>query len=360
MKAIIPTGGRGTRMRPLTFSANKHFIPVANKPLIFYPIETVANLGIKQIAITYNPSGLEEAKSILGDGSNWGLEFTYCLQEKPAGLANIVQVCEEFIAGDSFIFHLGDNIFVDGLEQQFEYFEKNKPNGLVTMVHHPENNRMGVPYFDDEGRLLKYVEKPENPPHDFAIPGVYFADSNFFRVFKEDPIQPSARGEYEIPDAFQWMIDHNLRVDVMEYKGKWLDPGKFNDWIEANQYILDTTLESEIDESTDIDGETILENRIKIGKNCVIKKSHLRGPLIIGNNVEINGSYIGPFSSLADDCKIEEGHIENSVFMNGVFVKKVSNPIDSSLIGTETEIVKKSSPTTSFSFFVGEKCKVEV
>lgn len=180
MKGIIPTGGRGTRMRPITFSSNKHFIPVANKPLILYPIETVANTGIKEIAITYNPGGLEEAKNLLGDGSQWGITITYVLQEKPAGLANIVEVCEEFVKGDSFVLHLGDNIFVEGINDAFEYFEKNKPNGLVTMLHHPDNRRLGVPYFDENGRLLKYVEKPENPLHDFAIPGLYFADSNFF------------------------------------------------------------------------------------------------------------------------------------------------------------------------------------
>jgi len=204
-------------MRPLTFSSNKHFIPVANKPLILYPIETVAAAGIKDFGITYNPGGLEEAQSLLGNGSQWGINITYILQEKPAGLANIVQVCEEFLAGDSFVFHLGDNIFMDGIKEAVDHFQKEKPNGLVTMMHHRENKRMGVPYFDENGRLIKYVEKPENPPHDFAVPGLYFADSNFFKCFHSvDSIQPSARGEYEIPAAFQWLIDHGFRVDVIE------------------------------------------------------------------------------------------------------------------------------------------------
>ena len=154
MKAIIPTGGRGTRMRPLTFSTNKHFIPLANKPLIFYPIETVANAGIKEIALTYNPEGLEETKSILGDGSRWGLKFEFVLQEEPKGLANIFQVCEEYLAGSSFVMHLGDNIFVDGISDLVNHFEKNKPDGLVAMVHHKENTRLGVPYFDKDGHLI--------------------------------------------------------------------------------------------------------------------------------------------------------------------------------------------------------------
>src|SRR3989344_8730034 len=245
MKAIIPTGGRGTRMRPLTFSTNKHFIPVANKPLIFYPIETVASAGIKKIGITYNPGYLEEVKSILGDGSRWALEFDYILQEEPKGLANIFQVCEEYLDGDSFVLHLGDNIFVDGIGSFIDHFEKMKPDGLVAMVHHRENTRLGVPYFDKDGHLVKYVEKPENPPHDFAIPGLYFFSQVVFDCFKKDPIKPSQRGEYEISAPYQWLIDHGKKVDVLEYKGKWLDPGKIDDWLSANEYLLEHKLQGE-------------------------------------------------------------------------------------------------------------------
>jgi glucose-1-phosphate thymidylyltransferase len=359
MKAIIPTGGRGTRMRPLTFSSNKHFIPVANKPLIHYPIETVAAAGITEIAITYNPPNLEYVQSMLGDGSKWGVHFTFIEQSEPKGLANIYQVCESFVNGDQFLLHLGDNIFTDGIKDLVEYFIKEKPNGMVTMVHHKENKRLGVPYFSNDGRLEKYVEKPENPPHDFAIPGLYFFDGNSFDVFKGDEaIQPSARGEYEIPTAYQWMIDHQRRVDVIEYKGKWLDPGKFDDWIESNQYILDTTLETELE--TELDPTSSYENRIKIGKNCEIYDSHIRGPVIIGDNVKISSSYIGPYSSVSNNCVIEMSHVENSVLMEGVHVNNVGQPIDSSLIGTESLVTSSEGPTSSVELFIGEKSVVKV
>ncbi|MCL5785015.1 MAG: glucose-1-phosphate thymidylyltransferase [Patescibacteria group bacterium] len=359
MKAIIPTGGRGTRMRPLTFSSNKHFIPVANKPLIFYPIETIASLGIKEFGITYNPGGLEEAQNILGDGNRWGLKFTYVLQEKPAGLANIVEVCEEYLHGDSFVFHLGDNIFVDGLQEAMDHFEKKKPNGLVTMMHHKENKRMGVPYFDKGGKMTKYVEKPENPPHDFAVPGIYFADNNFFKCFKgKDRIQPSARGEYEIPVAFQWMIDHGFNVEVIEYQGKWLDPGKFDDWIEANRYLLDTKTQTKLE--SDLDEDVILEGRVWVGKNCQIQNSNIRGPVAIGDNVTIEDSYIGPFTSIGDGCEIKQSHVENSVLMSKVKVFNIRQPIDTSLIGTESEIKSYDGPTSHSRFFIGEKCIVDV
>lgn len=360
MKAIIPTGGRGTRMRPLTFSTNKHFIPVANKPLIFYPIETIADAGVKEVGITYNPGGLEEAKSYLGDGSRWGVSITYILQEKPAGLANIVQVCEEFLKGDSFVFHLGDNMFVDGIKEQVKYFESKKPNGLVTMIHHKENKRMGVPYFNDEGRLIKYVEKPENPPHDFAVPGVYFADSNFFKCFKgENQIKPSERGEYEIPSAFQWLIDNGFRVDVIEYKGKWLDPGKFDDWIEANQYILENKLKENIE--CEVDVSTKIEGKVSLGRDCTIINSKIYGPVIVGDNVTITNSEIGSLTSIADNCEIVGSKVSNSVLMSGVKVLNVKeHPVENSLIGTDTEVIGKDGKGSATSLFVGEKCKIQI
>lgn len=356
MKAIIPSGGRGTRMRPLTFSTNKHFIPVANKPLIFYPLETIADAGIKKVAITYNPGGLLEAKSYLGDGSRWGFNITYILQEKPAGLANIVQVCEEFIGDDKFVLHLGDNIFMDGIKEQVAYFEKEKPNGLVTMIHHQENRRMGVPFFNKQGRLIKYVEKPANPPHDFAVPGLYFADSNFFKCFQgNERIKPSDRGEYEIPAAFQWLIDHGLRVDAVEYQGKWLDPGKFDDWIEANQYILAHKLTAKID--CEVDSSSQITGIVALGKGCQIVNSKITGPAAIGENVTVKDSEIGSFTSIADSCEIINSKIANSVLMSGVKVRNTKEPLKSSLIGTDSEVMGSTNQDTT-SLFVGEKCKI--
>ena len=170
-------------MRPVTFTTNKHFIPVGNKPLIHYPIESIAAAGIREIAITYNPGQLEFAKKFLGTGSKWKVKLTYVLQEKPAGLANIFQVCEDWLASSPFVLHLGDNIFTSGIKEPLDYFIKHKPDGLVVMLEHPENTRLGVPYFNKKGRLIRYVEKPKKPPHKFAIPGLYFLNKNSFKCF---------------------------------------------------------------------------------------------------------------------------------------------------------------------------------
>lgn len=360
MKAIIPTGGRGIRMRPLTFSQNKHFIPIANKPLIFYPIETVAGCGIKDIAITYNPSGLEEAQELLGDGSRWGIKFSYILQEEPKGLANIFQVCEDYLEGKPFVLHLGDNIFVDGIKDFVETFNKKKPDGLVAMIHHKDNKRLGVPFFDKDGHLIKYVEKPENPPHDFAIPGLYFFSSKVFDCFKgKDGIKASERGEYEISAPYQWLIDHMFKVLVLEYKGKWMDPGKFDDWLDANQYLLKHSLEEKIESRPDIFSK--LEGVVVIGRECSIVKSKIKGPVVIGDNVTVESAEIGPFTSISDDCQIINSKVENSVLMSGVKILNVNtHPVKDSLIGTDTEVIGANGKGPTTSLFVGEKCKIQV
>lgn len=360
MKAIIPTGGRGTRMRPLTFSTNKHFIPVANKPLIFYPVETIANAGIKEVAITYNPGGLDEAKNFLGDGSRWGLKFTYVLQEEPKGLANIFQVCEEYLNGEPFLMHNGDNIFVDGIDDLVEYSLKEKPNGMVTYVKHEDNRRLGVPFFDDKGKFIRYVEKPENPPNNFGITGLYFFDKNVFDCFRgKDAIKPSERGELEISAPFNWLIDHGFRVDALEYKDKWMDPGKFDDWLSANRYLLEHKLK-EVKETV-IDSTNKVSGKVSIGKDCTILNSEIEGPVVIGDNVIINNSMVGPNTSIGDNCEISNSRLGNSVLMSGVRILDVqTHPINTSLIGTDSEITGSGGRGASTSLFVGEKCKIQL
>ncbi len=357
MKAIIPTGGMGTRMRPLTFTANKHLIPVANKPLILYPVETLAETGIKEIALTYNPGQLDIIKNFLGDGSKWGVSFTYILQENPrGGLSNIFQVCEQFVNGDSFCMHLGDNIFTDGIKPLYNHFVKNKPKGLVGIVHHSENTRLGVPYFDEKGQLVKYVEKPENPPHDYAVPGIYFFDNIIYDCFKgDDKIEPSARGELEIASAFQWLLDHNYQVDTKEITGAWLDPGKIDDWLDANLYLLDHN--TKLDIKSDLSKDVKIHGRVTIGENCKITDSQIKGPVNIGDNVTITNSSIGAFTSIASNCLIINSKIGDSVVMDSVIIDKVRKPIERSLIGPNSHISQNGSEHTS-ELLVGELSKI--
>jgi len=360
LKAVIPSGGRGTRMQPLTFSSNKHLIPVANKPLILYPIETVANAGVKDLAITYNPGGLDQIKNFLGDGSQWGINISYVLQAEPKGLANIFQVCEEFFAGDPFIMHLGDNIFTEGIQPLVDHFVKEKPNGLVGKLHHPDNSRLGVPIFDKQGRLVEYLEKPKHPPHDWAIPGLYFFDHNIFKCFTgKGKIKPSPRGELEITSPFQWLNDNGYRVDVVDIQGKWLDPGKLDDWLDANQYLLDHHLEEKIDSK--LDDSVKIHGRVRLGKNCHITNTVIRGPVSIGDHVTIKDSHIGAFTSIYDHCHIDNARLTASILMRGVKITDVAKTIDDSIIGPDAEITQDETGNhRSLELIVSELSKINI
>ncbi len=359
MKAIITAGGRGTRMRPLTLSSNKHLIPLANKPLLFYAIESVVEADIKEIGINYNPGQLEELKNVLGTGRKWGAKFTYILQERPSGIANIVKCCQKFIGREKFVMHLGDNIFYGGIEPLVTFFKKSKANGLLTVIHHPENLRLGVPFFNKKGRLIKLVEKPKSAPHDLGIPGLYFADHHIFECFSgKDAIKPSARGEYEIPTAFQWLLDHNYKVETFEFKGTWLDPGKFDDWLDANRFLLDNELKN--GSKSKLKKDVKMEGRIKIVKGCKIENSVLRGPTVVGNHVVIKDSFIGPYSSIGDGCEIYGAKIENSILVKNVRINHPKQPIDSSLIGDGTAIEGNNRFSNSIELFVGNQCTVKL
>ncbi len=346
-------------MQPLTFSTNKHFIPLANKPLIFYAIEEVVDAGIKEIGFNYNPGQLEEMKSYLGDGQKWEAKFTYILQKEPLGLAHIIEVSEPFLKKERFLMHNGDNIFHGGIKPLVDWFLKRKPNALAPIVHHKENWRLGVPYFDKKGRLVKYVEKPKRPPHDFAVPGLYFFDHHVFKCFKgKDKIKPSARGELEISSVYQWFIDHGYKVETKEFKGVWKDPGKFDDWLDTNQFLLDAGLKN--GSETKLGNDVKVEGRVKIGKECKIKNSFLRGPAIIGDKVTIKNSFVGPYSSIGDDCQIINAKVENTILVKAVQVRNLSKPLDSSLVGEGTVIKGNDRPSNDIGIFVGNRCVLKL
>ncbi len=359
MKAIITAGGRGTRMRPLTFSSNKQLIPLANRPLIFYSLEAIACLGIKEIGINYNPGQLEELKTALGTGQRWGVKLTYFLQEKPLGLANIIEVAQPFVGKSKFLMHLGDNIFYGGIKSLFDYFLKEKLNALAPVIHHPENKRMGVPYFDKKGRLKRYVEKPKKPPHDLAVPGLYFFDDHVFGCFKgKDKIKPSKRGELEIGSCYEWLVKHGYQVGTKEFKGVWRDPGKFDDWLETNQFLLDQEIEN--DSGSRLRKDVKLGGRVKVGKQCKIKNSYLRGPSIIGDKVIIENSFIGPYSSIGDESEIYGAKIENAILVKKVKINNPNKPLDSCLIGQESIVDGNHRVSDAIELFVGNQCLIKL
>jgi len=332
IKGLIAAGGKGTRLRPITHTQNKHLIPIANKPMLFYPIETLVNAGIKTIGIVVPPESEREVRYVVGNGSKWGVKIKYILQPYPGGLAHVIYVAKDFLGKSKFVFHLGDNIFKSGIEKPLKKFLDSNANGLVTILKHEENWRMGVPYFDKKGRLVDLKEKPENPPHKYCIPGIYFSDHHILECFKgRDRIKPSARGELEIPDAFKYLLLRKYSVETCEIDGWWKDPGQMKDLIEVNRMILDEfdgrIIEGTIDKKSEIVGD------VKIERGTKVVNSRIRGPVVIGEDCIVKNSFIGPYTSIYHKSKVLNAEIENSVILKSAEIEVVRGRIGDSLIG---------------------------
>jgi glucose-1-phosphate thymidylyltransferase len=356
MKAIIAAGGSGTRLRPLTFSSNKHLLPVANKPLLLYALEAVMNVGIKKIGVVVNETR-PAIEALLGDGSNWGVKVTYIEQFKPLGLAHVVKICEDYLDGDSFVYHLGDNIFTKGIKRPYDKFVSTKADALLTIVEHAENYRLGVPYFDDQGNLIKVVEKPQNPPNKFGVPGLYFFDKKVFEAFKgADAIQPSQRGEFEITDLYTYLINHKGKVVTEEVDGIWMDPGKFVDLLVANAYLLRMRQKSKIEGV--VDNDSRVDGVVVLGKGSRLINSQVVGPVNIGENCTIEDCFIGPDVSIADQVKMERSRIANSIVMQSTTVFDVEHIIADTVIGKSSEIWGQKGDEVTM--FIGDHCKVQL
>lgn len=357
LKAIIAAGGKGTRLRPLTFTANKHLLPIANKPLIFYPIENITAVGIKEVGIVVNESK-EAIKKILGKGEKWGLNITYINQPEPLGVAHVVKISEPFLKKSPFVFILGDNIFTNGIQKPFNYFVKTKPDALLTMIEHQENFRLGVPFFED-GKLVKVVEKPKNPPNKFGVPGLYFFNHSVFEAFKgKDKIRASARGEYEITELYNYLLKNGYRVQAKEIKGEWLDPGKFDDSLLANRILLNRNCKRQILGAVDKDSK--ITGNVQIGKGSEIINSQIIGPVSIAENVHIENSHIGPFTSIANGCELKSSAVENSILMERIDISDIPGRIQGSLIGKDATILGSHSTKPAYKFTISDMSKVEL
>jgi len=358
MKAIIAAGGKGTRLYPLTFTSNKHMLPIANKPLLLYPFEDIVSLGIKEIGIIVNETR-PDIEKLIGDGSDWGVKVTYIDQPVALGLAHVVKISEKFIDGDSFVYHLGDNIFTQGIKRPFQKFKDSKADAMLTMIEHHENYRLGVPFFDEDNNLVQVVEKPESPPNRFGIPGLYMFGPKVFEAFKgKDAIKPSARGELEIVDLYNYMLKKGYKVEVAELEGEWRDPGKFDDSLETNRLLMDLNKRTEIKGKVDKDSK--LADGVVLGKGSKVINSHIVGPVVIGENVEIRNSYIGPYTAIGDDSEIVNAKVEYSILLPDVHLVDVKGKIEASMIGRHTEIRQTRERVPVYSFMVADHCRIDL
>jgi glucose-1-phosphate thymidylyltransferase len=353
MKALITSGGKGTRLRPITHTQNKHLIPIANKPILEYSIDYVRDAGIKEVGILVNADD-KEVREYFGNGTRYGINITYIPQEAPLGLAHVVKISEDFIGKDRFIFYLGDNMVVGGVKHLIDEFTGSDCNCFLTLSKVKDPERFGVPELKD-GRIISIEEKPKNPKSDFAVSGIYMYDSCIFEAVNK--IKPSARGELEISDAHQYLIEHGYKIGYSEITGWWKDTGKPIDLLEANRLVLEsigTEIKGEVDESSNIAGH------VKIGEGTVIRNTNIRGPAIIGKNCRIENSYIGPFTSIYDNTRIVNSEVEYSIVLKDCKIIDVKIRIEGSLLGNEAEIVNAALKPRTHRFMLGDQSRIEV
>ncbi len=352
MKALVLSGGKGTRLRPLTFTLAKQLIPVANKPILGYVLDQVAEVGIKDVGVIIAPETGSFVKEYVKDGSNWGFNVTYILQE-PLGLAHAVKTAKEFLGEEDFAMCLGDNLLGQGITSFVEKFEKEGLDALILLREVDDPSKFGVAMLDEKGRIIKLVEKPKEPISNLAIVGTYLFSNKIHDVIER--IKPSWRGELEITDAIQEMINLGYKVKAEILKTWWLDTGKKDDVLVANAKILDTYIKREIK------GETVnstVEGRVKIEKDAKIVNSTIRGPAVVGGSCQIENSFIGPYTSVGNNTKIKNSNIEYCVIMENTQIIDVDR-LEESLIGRYAKVTKNNRKNT-IRLHLGDYSEVEV
>ncbi len=356
MKALILSGGKGTRLRPLTYTGAKQLVPVANKPILWYGIEAIAAAGITEVGIVVSPETGEEVKAKTGDGDRFGIQITYILQEQPAGLAHAVKVAQPFLRDSPFILYLGDNLVQSELGLFLEHFQSRDLDALTLLCHVPNPSAFGVAKVDEQGRVLQLVEKPRNPPSNLALVGIYFFSPVIHEAIAN--IQPSARGELEITDAIQSLIDQQKFVEALQIQGWWLDTGKKDDLLEANQIILDTCLTSSI--QGQVDAASKISGRVQICAGSRIINCTIRGPVVIGNNCHLENCFIGPYSSIGDAVKLVDADLEHSVILQGATIVGIHQRIVDSVIGQRVQLRVAPQRPKALRFMIGDDCQIEL
>ncbi len=355
MKAIVLCAGKGTRLRPLTHTTAKHLIPVANRPVIFYTLETIKKAGITDIALIVSPYNREEFEQTIGDGSEFGLNVSYVVQQEPKGLAHAVWVAKDFLGKDDFLMYLGDNMIMEDLKPFVENFRENDVDASILLTPVEDPRRFGVAVVEG-GKIVRVVEKPKVPPSNLAIIGVYMFRTIIFDGIEN--IKPSWRGELEITDAIEYLIENGYDVRAHIVYGWWKDTGKPEDLLEANRKILENLKGSSI--LGNIDEKSTVQGNVEIGEGSVVVNSIIRGPVVVGENSVIKNSYVGPYTSVGNRVTVDGCEIENSIIMEESVVVDVSERIDSSILGKKTKVVKSSEKPRGIKLIIGDLSSVEI
>ncbi len=352
MKALVLSGGAGTRLRPITHTSAKQLVPIANKPILFYGLESIRDAGIADVGIIVGETHAE-IEACVGDGSAWGLRVTYIRQPEPLGLAHAVLTAESFLGDDEFVMYLGDNVIKGGITGLVDEFKRDRPDAMILLARVPEPQRFGVAELDG-GRVVRLVEKPSKPPSDLALVGVYLFTSAILSAAHS--ISPSSRGELEITDAIQRLIDQGLEVRPHVIDGWWKDTGRLEDLLEANRIML-TDLERRIDGTVDASSE--IAGPVVIERGASVVRSSIRGPAIIGEGTSLVDSFVGPYTSISARCTIEDSEIEHSVIWEGSTIIGMHR-LEDSLIGREVVVDRSDRKPKAYRMMLGDHSRVDV
>ncbi|HJW74366.1 MAG TPA: glucose-1-phosphate thymidylyltransferase [Thermoleophilia bacterium] len=353
MKGLILSGGAGTRLRPITHTSAKQLVPVANKPILFYGLEAMRAAGIEEVGIVVGETRAE-IEAAVGDGASWGLRVTYIPQEAPLGLAHAVLISEDYLCDEPFVMYLGDNLLKEGIARFVARFVAGRPDALILLQKVAEPRSYGIAELGPEGAVTRLVEKPDQPRSDLALVGVYLFTSAIFDSVKA--ITPSSRGELEITDAIQDMVDRGLRVEPHIVSGWWKDTGKLEDILEANRLIL-SSLES------DVGGQLIdtqLEGSVVVAEGARLERCTVRGPAIIGSGCVITDTFIGPYTAIDCGVVIEGAEIEHSIILAGSRIARLNARITDSLIGKNCTIGRSDARPVAYRFMVGDSSQIGV
>jgi glucose-1-phosphate thymidylyltransferase len=353
LKGLILSGGKGTRLRPITHTSAKQLVPVANRPVLFYAIQAMADAGIEEIGIIIAPETGDEIREVTGDGGRFGVRITYIVQDEPAGLAHAVLTAEPFLGVAPFVMYLGDNLLQGGIGDLVRAFDDNAPDALILLTAVPDPQNYGVAELHD-GAVVRLVEKPAQPQSDLALVGVYMFTATVHEAARA--IKPSARGELEITDAIQHLVDTGLRVDPHIVQGWWKDTGRLDDMLAANRLVLDTI-------ATRIDGELVdsqIEGRVIVEAGARLEHSSVRGPAIIGAGAHLTDSYIGPYTAVGDGCVIVNAEVEHSILLSGCEVRDLDGRMESSLLGRNVKIGRGARQPRAYRFMVGDNSEIGI
>jgi len=354
LKGLILSGGAGTRLRPITHTSAKQLVPVANKPVLFYGIEALVDAGVEEIGIIIAPETGDEIREAAGDGSQFGARITYIVQDKPAGLAHAVLTAEEFIGGSPFVMYLGDNLLRDGLRGLVATFNEHEPEALILLTPVDDPQSYGVAELDGE-RIVRLIEKPKDPPSNLALVGVYLFQPAIFDAARS--LEPSWRGELEITEAIQKLIDDERAVRSEVVRGWWKDTGQLADMLEANRLVLEeltTAIEGEVDEDSKIEG------RVVIGAGAKLERSVVRGPAVIGPGAHVEDAYIGPYTSIGDGVHVRRSEVENSIVLSGSVVEDLGTRMEASLLGKEVKLTRSEGMPKTLRLLVGDKSEIKL